>query len=235
MSEQNQVPATGESPGSTESKTAPKALAPAPEAQTETQGGSSGDPLGDSGASAKQPKALSPAASTPAAVHGEDAQLPGADDASADATGSESTEAHDQAGALGNIFAEDEAQRAGKPRGPDLHITVDVPSDVLGDPQGYRVPIPEKIEVEGAAVPRKVNPDDREGVPLHLPQTAKTGMVLRLRGQGGLHEQGVPGDLFVKIHVVQPPPRSRVWPVAILAVLAAALAIWALVWAITSL
>lgn len=118
---------------------------------------------------------------------------------------------------LGNIFEEDERARAEKPRGPDLHVTVQVPRTALGDPAGYRVPIADAIEHEGVLVPRKVNPEDAAGVPLHLPESLTDNAVLRLRGQGGVHEGGIAGDLYVKVQVVEPPPPSLLWLWVVLA------------------
>lgn len=146
--------------------------------------------------------------------------------------GSSQQAAHGE-GTLGSIFAEDDAARAGKPRGPDLRVTVDVPRDALGDPDGFRAPIATQLEHEGQLVPRKVNPDDGDSVPLHLPDAIRPGTVLRLRGQGGIAEDGAAGDLYVKVNVVEPTSTSRMWPTVLLAVLAAGLAVSALVWALT--
>jgi DnaJ-class molecular chaperone len=111
-------------------------------------------------------------------------------------------------GELGSIFEADDEQRVGRPRGPDLLVTVDVPRQALGTQEGFTAAVPETLEHDGEPVSRAPSPDGESGVRLFLPETLPAGAVLRLRGQGGVHPDGVPGDLMVRVNVVEPPPRT---------------------------
>jgi hypothetical protein len=104
---------------------------------------------------------------------------------------------------LGSVFEADD----GGPRGPDLRVTVEVPRAALG--ATLRAPVPARIAAEGDLVERVVLGDDEPGVvELHLPETLPEGAVLRLRGQGGIGEEGArPGDLLVVVELVDRPPR----------------------------
>ena len=110
-------------------------------------------------------------------------------------------------GELGSIFEADDEQRGGRMRGPDLHVTVDVPRSALGAVAGFAAEIPATLEHQGESVTRAPSPDGEAGVRLFLPPELPDGAVLRLRGQGGVHPEGVPGDLMVRVNVVEPPPR----------------------------
>jgi hypothetical protein len=105
-------------------------------------------------------------------------------------------------GELGSIFAE-EAGDESKPRGEDLYFVVEVPRNYLGDPDGFVADIPEEIEKDDVMVRRVVMPGD-DGVPLRLPEDFPTGRTLRLRRQGGVCEEGLPGDLYVKVELGPP-------------------------------
>lgn len=105
-------------------------------------------------------------------------------------------------GELGSIFAEDPGAES-KPRGEDLYFVVDVPRNYLGDPDGFVAEIPEEIDKDGVMVKRVVIDGD-DGVPLRLPEDFPSGRTLRLRRQGGVRDDGVPGDLFVKVELVAP-------------------------------
>lgn len=109
---------------------------------------------------------------------------------------------------LGSIF---EAADGDGPRGADLRVTVEVPRDRLGHPEGVQVPLAPEIEVGGRMVSRVVAPDEPESITLHLPEGFPSGSVLRLRGQGGSCEEGQPGDLFVQVQCVDPLPAIP-WP-----------------------
>ena len=123
---------------------------------------------------------------------------------------------------LGSIFEEEDRE---KPRGPDLRTAVTVPRRALGHTAGFDAPVPDAID----DVPRTKKPGDPAGaVRLHLPETLKSGSVLRLRGQGGAVEGGVPGDLYLQIEVVEPPPSRLPGPLLIVLIAAAAAAaVWA--------
>lgn len=134
---------------------------------------------------------------------------------------------------LGSIFEGSESPAGGQ-RGPDLRVRVDVPRTALGAPEGYAAAVPSTIEVDGRRVDRVPGPEgEGKPVPLFLPQTLQPGSVLRLRGQGGRSPdgQGPPGDLFVEIALVDPPPRQWIVPVVVItlgtlaAIAAAAIAI----------
>jgi hypothetical protein len=105
---------------------------------------------------------------------------------------------------LGSVFEADD----GRPRGPDLRVTVEVPRAALG--ASFVAPVPMRLAADGELVERAVIGDDPPGLlTLHLPETLPAGAVLRLRGQGGQRtEQEQPGDLFVVIELVDRPPRG---------------------------
>lgn len=107
-------------------------------------------------------------------------------------------------GELGSIFETEHAEDL--PRGEDLTIEVEVPRTALGHPRGHRVPLARVLEVDGRSIERVVQPGDSDVLPLFLPETFASGSVLRLRGQGGVRADGRPGDLYVKVRVVDPPP-----------------------------
>lgn len=120
-------------------------------------------------------------------------------------------------GELGSIFEADEEERGGRLRGPDLQVTVEVPRSALGAAGGFVADIPPALENGGDLVTRAPSPDGEPGVRLFLPEALPAGAVLRLRGQGGLHPEGVAGDLRVRVQVVEPPPRRvSIWVVTVL-------------------
>jgi hypothetical protein len=102
---------------------------------------------------------------------------------------------------LGNVF---EGLDDGSPRGPDLRVSVEVPRAALGGSLHAR--IPPRLAHAGTLVERA---DAEQDVVLHLPATLPPGAVLRLRGQGGVLEQGQPGDLFVAVELVDRAPRPE--------------------------
>lgn len=102
-------------------------------------------------------------------------------------------------GELGSIYAE----KTSGPRGPDLHVGVEVPRSTLGSEQGCPAVVPAQIEHEGVMVSRVLVPGDPPGrVVLRLPKGFQDGATLRLRGQGGRTGEGAPGDLFVRVTLV---------------------------------
>ena len=111
-------------------------------------------------------------------------------------------------GELGSIFA-GEPGNEDKPRGEDLYFVVDVPRNYLGDDDGFVADLPEEIEKDGRMVRRAVVAGD-DGVPLRLPEDFPSGRTLRLRRQGGVVEGGIPGDLYVKVELVDPEPGALV-------------------------
>lgn len=117
---------------------------------------------------------------------------------------------------MGSIFGQEGAEG---PRGPDLRVDVEVPRSALGAPGGYKAHVPVTIEHEetGSTVQRTVLDGDAEHLPLHLPRNFSSGAMLRLRGQGGVCPEGRPGDLYVKVHVVEDPspPLARWIAVAV--------------------
>ena len=107
-------------------------------------------------------------------------------------------------GGLGNIF--DAAGDTTGPRGPDLKVQVDVPRDALGIPDGFAVPVPTAMELDGEPVPRRLGPGESGGfVRLHLPEGFTDGATLRLRGQGGQRDGGSAGDLYVTVRLTDDP------------------------------
>jgi len=93
---------------------------------------------------------------------------------------------------------------ADAPRGPDLHVTVTVPSGDLGLSSGTVVRIPLALPHDGTTVRRCPAPqDDGDRVRLHLPADLPDGATLRLVGQGGAAEGGRPGDLYVTVRPVR--------------------------------
>lgn len=125
---------------------------------------------------------------------------------------------------LGNILEPD----SDRPKGPDLRVKVQVPRSALGREGGALVGVPAEIEHDGRPIARAASPHDERGkVRLHLPAEIPEGAVLRLRGQGGRREGGVPGDLFVEVEVV-PDPRPW-WILVLVAALAAGVAVATLV------
>jgi hypothetical protein len=125
---------------------------------------------------------------------------------------------------LGSIFEDADGD---EPRGPDLRVAVEVPRRALGRADGWVAPVPDAID----DVPRVKTPGDPPGaLRLHLPETFTSGAVLRLRGQGGAVEGGLPGDLYLQIEVVEAPPGpSRLRGTIVVFVVAAlgAAAVWA--------
>lgn len=109
-------------------------------------------------------------------------------------------------GQLGNIL--EEAPR-GVRRGPDLRAEVEVPRAALGSDEGHDAIVPLELPVAddpGRRAARVVSPfDDGERIPLRLPESFPDRGVLKLRGQGGKAEDGVPGDLLVRIRIVDRP------------------------------
>lgn len=105
---------------------------------------------------------------------------------------------------LGSVFEADD----GRPRGPDLRVTVEVPRAALG--ASFIAPVPVRIAADGELIERTVLGDEDPGtVTLHLPESLPKGAVLRLRAQGGRRAEGEqPGDLFVVIELVDRPPRG---------------------------
>jgi hypothetical protein len=138
-------------------------------------------------------------------------------------------------GSLGNVLEPDPAH-AGKPRGIDLHVEIEVPPSALGDPDGYAAKLSLRVPHAGERTQRFALPGEEEFLRLHLPESLPEGAVLRLRRQGGVCEGGVPGDLFAKIKVSETAPApfdgaalaprtiSNVWVGTIIAVLLAAAA-----------
>lgn len=102
---------------------------------------------------------------------------------------------------LGNVF---DGLDDGTPRGPDLRVSVEVPRAALGG--SLHASIPPRLAHAGTLVERA---DAEHDVVLHLPAALPPGAVLRLRGRGGVHEQGQPGDLFVAVELVDRPPRPE--------------------------
>ncbi len=107
---------------------------------------------------------------------------------------------------LGNVF---EPFESGQPRGPDLRVSIEVPRQALGG--SLRVRVPARLAAGDDLVERACDPGDRESVILHLPASLPAGAVLRLRGQGGVHSSGLPGDLFVAVELVERPMRAEEW------------------------
>ncbi|MCA9550516.1 MAG: hypothetical protein KC933_10810 [Myxococcales bacterium] len=98
------------------------------------------------------------------------------------------------------------------PRGPDLRHTVRVPVAALGREGGVWVKVPSALPHEGRVVARRASGHDRRGrVQLHLPAGMATGTTLRLRGQGGLHDGGAAGDLYLEVEVVPRAPLAWGW------------------------
>ena len=107
---------------------------------------------------------------------------------------------------LGSVF-DDHGDADERPRGPDLRVTVEVPRAALG--ASLRAPVPTRIAADGDLVERVIlDPEDPERVALHLPDQLPARAVLRLRGQGGVREDGRPGDLMVVVQLVDRPPRD---------------------------
>ena len=105
---------------------------------------------------------------------------------------------------LGSVFEADD----GRPQGPDLRVTVEVPKAALG--ATFVAPVPMRLAADGELIERVVIADEAPGVvTLHLPESLPKGAVLRLRGQGGRRrDDEQPGDLFVVIELVDRPPRD---------------------------
>jgi len=102
-------------------------------------------------------------------------------------------------GELGSIFGEASPTGA---RGRDLHVEVSVPRGALGHAGGTRVYVPRIIHQDGERLVRVTNPGDAEAVTLHLPTQFASGSVLRLRGQGATNADGTPGDLYLRVQLV---------------------------------
>ena len=82
-----------------------------------------------------------------------------------------------------------------------------MPREALG--ASLYAPVPSRIAADGDLVERAVlEGDDPACVVLHLPDQLPAGAVLRLRGQGGVARNGRPGDLFVKLELVDRPARD---------------------------
>ena len=135
-------------------------------------------------------------------------------------------------GELGSIFEGEGDGEGDKPRGPDLNVKVEVPRDALGRDGGFLAPVPLDLEYAGEKARRHTEPGGEAGVRLFLPAQFKTGATLRLRRQGGVHADGVPGDLFVKIEIVEPPPKPFPWGLVVVAVALAAGLVVAMLYAI---
>lgn len=101
---------------------------------------------------------------------------------------------------LGSVLAEDPDEVA-KPRGPDLHVVIEVPPTALGAAGGFAAPLPLRVPHAGERWERAALPGEESFLRLHLPRELPSGAVLRLRRQGGVCEGGVPGDLFARIVV----------------------------------
>lgn len=105
---------------------------------------------------------------------------------------------------LGSVFEDEEED---SPRGPDLRVSVEVPRVALG--ASLRAPVPPRIAAEGDLVERAVTDGaDPNSVELHLPEELAPRTMLRLRGQGGVHPEGRPGDLLVLVELVDRAPRA---------------------------
>lgn len=128
---------------------------------------------------------------------------------------------------LGSIF--ESATDEDLPQGEDLKVQVEVPRTGLGRPEGVRVPLASSIEVEGRSVERVTLAGERDVLPLFLPENFSSGSVLRLRGQGGACPGGRPGDLYVTVCVIEPPPAPllRWWIIVFLFSLISGLVVWA--------
>ena len=111
---------------------------------------------------------------------------------------------------LGSVF---EQEDPGAPRGPDLHVSVEVPRAALG--HTLRARIPRRLASEGELVdrasPEEGGDEDPEVVRIHLPEGLPDRAMLKLRGQGGVAElvEGRPGDLHVLCELVDRPPRAE--------------------------
>lgn len=105
---------------------------------------------------------------------------------------------------LGSVFEADD----GRPRGPDLRVSVEVPRAALG--ASFVAPVPLRLAADGELVERVVLDGEQPGtVTLHLPEALPRGAVLRLRGQGGRRSADQqPGDLFVVVELVDRSPRD---------------------------
>jgi hypothetical protein len=129
---------------------------------------------------------------------------------------------------LGSVFEGTETSDD-VPRGPDLTIGVEVPRSALGRGGGYVAEVPASLVHASERVRRFVDDEDPPGgVRLHLSPTMPDRARLRLRGRGGVHPEGAPGDLFVDVTVVDDASAStrlRVWvALAVLVAVAAILA-----------
>lgn len=90
-----------------------------------------------------------------------------------------------------------------RPRGPDLHTVVEVPTHELGLSCGTVVRIPLELPHDGETIPRTpAQSDHGDQVRLHLPSDLPDGATLRLVGQGGATRKGRPGDLYVTVTLV---------------------------------
>ena len=100
---------------------------------------------------------------------------------------------------LSNIFDDNDG-----PKGPDLDVTVDVPRQALGLQDGVVVPVPDQLKKNGRQIVRALSPHEpKQSVRLRLPADFPNGGTVRLRGQGGLPpHQGFPGDLYVKVRLI---------------------------------
>ncbi len=108
---------------------------------------------------------------------------------------------------LGSILADPEAG-SDAPRGPDLHVEVEVPRAALGAEDGFEAPVPREVGHGGERVARASSPlEDGEVVTLRLPESFPDGGTIKLRGQGGTHPEGRPGDLLVTVSLADGP-----WP-----------------------
>lgn len=126
---------------------------------------------------------------------------------------------------LGNVFEAADTDEA-QPRGPDLEIDVEVPRSALGREGGFDAQVPAALPHAGDLVARHVEPGDpTDRVCLHLSRAMPDKARLRLRGSGGVRDEGRPGDLFVTVTVVDDPPRrvALVWWLVLAAFVAAGL------------
>jgi hypothetical protein len=137
---------------------------------------------------------------------------------------------------LGNILEDG----GDGPRGPDLHVELQVPRAALGAERGWHAQVPLKLPHAGERVSRSPSPlDEADRILLRIPEGFPSGGVLKLRGQGGAIDKGNPGDLLAKIIVVDGVPAIdgsralasstlRRWPWIALLLAAATIIAWAL-------
>jgi hypothetical protein len=60
---------------------------------------------------------------------------------------------------------------------------------------------------DGYVIPRQVNPNDEgDTIRIYLPIDSVSPVMVRLRGLGGALEDGMPGDLYLKVTLVEGDP-----------------------------